>query len=143
MTRPKATPMSTALHHDEQVIAIAKDVLADIARRSSSLTYASILTDDGFEVASQHGLVARNGGRFASIASSLQALGEAAVRELQLGGSSSVLVSSDQGHIVQVRVQDSTLVLAALFGTGETLGHALATTRHGAAELGQRLPRRG
>ncbi len=135
--------MSTALHQDSDVIALATDVLGAFAAHSTSLTYASVLTDDGFEVASQHGTVAQNGGRFASIASSLQALGEAAVRELRLGGASSVLVFSDAGHVVQVRVEGTTLVLAALFGSGETLGHALALARRAASDLGRSLPRLG
>lgn len=135
--------MPTALHQDTDVIGLAQEVLADFAARSTSLTYASVLTDDGFEVASQHGAIAQNGGRFASIASSLQALGEAAVRELRLGGASSVLVFADAGHIVQVRVEGSTLVLASLFGSGETLGHALALARRAASDLAERLPRLG
>lgn len=130
-----------APQNDSDIISAAREVLANFKQHSSSLSYASVLTDDGFEVASEQGMAVANGGRFASIASSLQALGEAAVRELHLGGASSVLVFSDHGHIVQVRVEGSTLVLAALFGSGETIGHALALARRAASDLGAQLPR--
>jgi predicted regulator of Ras-like GTPase activity (Roadblock/LC7/MglB family) len=134
--------MSTvSLHHDPGVIARASAALRHLRERSGSLRYAAVLTDDGFEVQSVHsatdtGTDADDHDRFASVVSSLQALGEAAARELlDDDASPAVLVLSDSGCIVQVRVAGVALVLAALFDGDESVGQALASARETALEL--------
>ncbi|MBC2666009.1 hypothetical protein H7F51_10765 [Novosphingobium flavum] len=42
--------MTVKLHKDPAIIAHADQVLGDLAETSKSLTYATFLTDDGFEV---------------------------------------------------------------------------------------------
>jgi predicted regulator of Ras-like GTPase activity (Roadblock/LC7/MglB family) len=140
--------MSTvSLHHDPGVIARASAALRHLRERSGSLRYAAVLTDDGFTVqststvqsvhsATDTGTDAGNHDRLASVVSSLQALGEAAARELlDDDASPAVLVLSDSGCIVQVRVAGAALVLAALFDGDESVGQALASARETALEL--------
>ncbi|UJP10270.1 roadblock/LC7 domain-containing protein [Microbacterium sp. KUDC0406] len=127
---------SVALHHDEDVVAATGDVLQRLRERSPSLRYATVLTDDGFEVASVRAGATADGSRFAGIASSLQMLGEAAASELISGaGAPTVLVSDEAGHLVQVRAAGTTLVVSALFDGAEGVGQALSSARRGADEI--------
>ena len=104
---------------------------------------ARLLTDDGFEVQSvRSGAGTGSTGRLASVVSSLQALGEAAARELLAADDSpAVLVLSEAGHIVQVRVPGASLVLAALFDSDENAHGALTAARETADALALVTPR--
>lgn len=130
--------MTEPLHRDPAVIAHGDAVLREMRELATSLVYAVILTDDGFEVV--HVPAARAGdassdGRLASMASSIQALSEAVARELGIGESRSVIIDSDNGHVVQLRVPGQPLVLAALFDDDETLGKALSLSRRSAEKF--------
>src|SRR5664279_6336073 len=94
---------------------------------SSSLTYAALLTDDGFDVARLPGET--DGARFAGMASSMQALGDAVTHELKIGNSEYIIIASGKGYVVQLRVPGQLLVLSALFDNYATVGSALAIAR--------------
>lgn len=123
--RPR-TASPTPLHKDAEVIAMATTALREMTELASSLRYATVLTDDGFEVL---GLPTHKDGRLASMASSIQALSEAVAGELAIGTSQYVILAADAGHVIQLRVPGQQLVLAALFDVDETLGKALSTSR--------------
>lgn len=129
--------MTVSLHRDLDLIAAASDALQHLREHNASLRYAAVLTDDGFEVQSvRSGADAGNRDRLASVVSSLQALGEAAARELLADDTSpAVLVLSESGCIVQVRVTGASLVLAALFDGEENVGDALTSARETADML--------
>ena len=134
---------AAGLHHDPEVLAAASAALLRLRERSASLRYAAVLTDDGFEVQSvRSGAGTGSTGRLASVVSSLQALGEAAARELLAADDSpAVLVLSEAGHIVQVRVPGASLVLAALFDSDENAHGALTAARETADALALVTPR--
>lgn len=134
---------AAGLHHDPEVLAAASAALLRLRERSASLRYAAVLTDDGFEVQSvRSGADTGSTGRLASVVSSLQALGEAAARELLAADDSpAVLVLSEAGHIVQVRVPGASLVLAALFDSDENAHGALTAARETADALALVTPR--
>ena len=122
--------MSTALDKNAEVVEGGAALLSDMKDVCSSLVYAALLTDDGFEVVRLATLAATSdGGRFASMASSMQALSEAVARELHIGPSQYTIIASAHGHVVQLRVPGQPLVLSALFDDDETLGKALAVSR--------------
>ena len=103
-------------HRDPRVISLSSETLERLASEASALRFAAVLTDDGFAVHSLTTGPEVDDGRFASIASTLQALGEAAGRELlPAAGRARVLISTDAGLIAQLRVGDTNLALAALF----------------------------
>lgn len=132
--------MTTALvplHQDPIVIAHARYVLQQMDEICRSLVYAAIVTDDGFVVVTRGRET--DGGRFASMSSSVQALSDAVARELQIGLSKFVVIGSDHGHVIQQRVPGQGLVLAAHFDVDETLGKALSTTRLTAERMGDYL----
>jgi uncharacterized protein len=120
-------------HRDEVLIAHAKAVLADMAQLASSLKTAMLLTDDGFEVARYPDV--ETDGRFASISSAMQALSDAVTRELAMGSTDSVIITSAVGYVIQRRVPGRSLVLAAVFDADETLGKALSVARLSAEKL--------
>jgi len=126
--------MSTAMHHDPAAIEHGTAVLAEMKELCHSLVYAALLTDDGFEVV-RLSSTSTDGGRFASMASSMQALGDAVARELSLGTSQYIIIASPTGYVVQLRVPDHPVVLSALFDDDETVGKALAITRSSAAKM--------
>ena len=130
--------MNLAPHQDPAVITIGLSVLEQIRELCPSLVYASILTDDGFQVVEVEG-ARSDGNRFASMASSIQALSEAVTRELSIGTNSYVVIAAQNGHVIQLRVPDQSLVLAALFDTYETLGKALSVTRMAASQMSEQL----
>jgi predicted regulator of Ras-like GTPase activity (Roadblock/LC7/MglB family) len=119
--------MSTGLHLKPEVVQTATALLGDMKAAASSLMYAALLTDDGFDVARFP--VESNGERFAGMASSMQALGDAVAHELKIGESEYIIIASGTGHVVQLRVPAHELVLSALFDNDATVGHALAITR--------------
>jgi predicted regulator of Ras-like GTPase activity (Roadblock/LC7/MglB family) len=130
--------MSAILHKDERVIERGAELLAHMKDLCSSLIYAVLLTDDGFEVV-RLARTATDGGRFASMASSMQALSEAVARELHIGSAQYTIIASESGHVVQLRVPEHPLVISALFDNDETLGKALAISRQTAEKMASML----
>jgi predicted regulator of Ras-like GTPase activity (Roadblock/LC7/MglB family) len=128
------------MHHDPGAIEFGTSVLAEMKELCHSLVYAALLTDDGFEVV-RLSSTSTDGGRFASMASSMQALGDAVARELSLGTSQYIIIASPTGYVVQLRVPDHPVVLSALFDDDETVGKALAITRSSAAKMSAFLAR--
>jgi uncharacterized protein len=126
--------MSTPLHQDPVAIERGAAVLAEMKQLCTSLVYAALLTDDGFEVV-RLARAQTDGARFASMASSMQALGDAVARELQLGTSQYIIIASPAGYVVQLRVPEHPVVLSALFDDDETVGKALAVTRSSAEKV--------
>ena len=127
--------MSTAAHKDETVIAHGAEVLASMKDLSRALVYASILTDDGFEVVSVPSAGERRIGRMASMASSMQALSDAVARELQMGLSEYIIIATESGYVIQLRIPGQTLVMSTKFDDSETLGKALSISRLSATRL--------
>jgi predicted regulator of Ras-like GTPase activity (Roadblock/LC7/MglB family) len=115
-----------ALHKDPFVIGLATTALHDLTDLIPSVRYATILTEDGFEV---DGVPAYEEDRLSSMASSMQGLSEAVARELTIGRAQYVIIAADEGHAIQLRVPGQQLVLAAVFELDEPLGNALATCR--------------
>lgn len=128
--------MITQLHLDKTVVEQGALVIGEMNELCTSLLYAALLTDDGFEivhVARDYEVV--DGGRFSSMSSSIQALGEAVVHELDIGVGEYIIIASEGGYVIQLRVADHPMVLAALFSNEETLGKALSIIRLSAQRL--------
>lgn len=128
-----------ALHKDPVVQELAMVALHDLTDLAKSVRYATVLTDDGFEV---DGVPAYEDDRLSSMASSIQALSEAVVRELVLGAEQYVIIAAEVGHVIQLRVPGQQLVLAAVFDLNETLGKALTTCRIAAERFATALDSR-
>lgn len=126
--------MTIATHLNKKYISRGELALSGLKDLAPSLSYASILTEDGFSVVSVDGSEL-DSNRFASMASSTQALADAVARELKLGENEFVIVAAEQGHVVQVRVEGHPLVLAALFTDNETIGKSLSAARRTARRL--------
>lgn len=135
--------MSLAPHQDPAVIELGRTELTALREQSTSLVTASLLSDDGFEVVrvSHAAAGTTDGARFASMASSIQALSEAVARELVVGRGEYVIIAAERGHLVQMRIPGSTIVLAALFDSDEMLGKALTVARRCATRIADGLPR--
>lgn len=118
----------TSIHNDQRAIDSARAALTELREIAPSLVFASVVTDDGFEVVHVPDNSA-DSGRFASMTSSVQALGEAVTRELSIGSSGYVVIAAENGHVLQLRVPGHELIFAALFDTHETLGKALSSSR--------------
>jgi predicted regulator of Ras-like GTPase activity (Roadblock/LC7/MglB family) len=129
--------VSPGLHTKPAVVKAASTLLAEMKDVSSSLTYAALLTDDGFDVARLPGET--DGARFAGMASSMQALGDAVAHELKIGTSEYLIIASGKGYVVQLRVPGQELVLSALFDNDATIGSALAITRSYAQKMAELL----
>jgi predicted regulator of Ras-like GTPase activity (Roadblock/LC7/MglB family) len=129
--------MSTGLHMKPVVVDAALTLLTEMKAAASSLDYAALLTDDGFDVARFPAKA--DGERFAGMASSMQALGDAVTNELSIGDSEYIIIASGKGHVVQLRVPGQELVLSALFDNDATVGHALAVTRSFAQKMADLL----
>jgi len=132
--------MSLAPHQDPAVIELGRAELAAVRDTATSLVTASLLSDDGFEIVRVADASSSDGARFASMASSIQALSEAVARELTMGASEYVIIAAERGHLIQMRIPGSTIVLAALFDTDEMLGKALTLSRRCAARIAAGLP---
>jgi predicted regulator of Ras-like GTPase activity (Roadblock/LC7/MglB family) len=129
--------VSPGLHTKPAVVKAATTLLAEMKDATSSLTYAALLTDDGFDVARLPGQI--DGARFAGMASSMQALGDAVAHELKIGTSEYIIIASVKGYVVQLRVPGQELVLSGLFDNDATIGTALAITRSFAQRMADLL----
>lgn len=129
--------MSPGLHTKPAVVKAASALLDDMKQVASSLTYAALLTDDGFDVARLPGET--DGARFAGMASSMQALGDAVTHELKIGDGEYIIIASRKGYVVQLRVPGQELVLSALWDNDATIGSALAMTRTYAQKMADLL----
>jgi len=127
--------MSVPAHKDQAIIDSAAMVLNEMRALCKSLVYAALLTDDGFEVVSLPSYQQTDGSRMASMASSMQALSDAVARELKMGSSEYIIIATQTGYVLQLRVPSQTLVLSALFGDDETLGKALSISRLSAQKM--------
>ncbi|MBS7670497.1 roadblock/LC7 domain-containing protein [Croceicoccus gelatinilyticus] len=127
-----AQPVSA--HKDPVVIAFANEVLDGFSDVCRSLRYATFLTDDGFEVASIAGDEKQNR-RVASMASSMQALGDAVAKDLRIGGAEYIIIAAETGYVIQMRVPEHAMVLAAHFDAAETVGKALSVARLAASNM--------
>jgi predicted regulator of Ras-like GTPase activity (Roadblock/LC7/MglB family) len=121
------TAIALAPHKDPFVIGLATTALHDLTDLIPAVRYATVLTEDGFEV---DGVPAYEEDRLSNMASSLQGLSEAVARELAMGRTQNVIVATDDGHVVQLRVSGQQLVLAAVFDLDVPLWRALATCRY-------------
>ena len=126
--------MSAAAHTNPELIEAATAILTEMKDVASSLVYAALLTDDGFDVARlpDDGI---DGARFASMASSMQALGDAVAHEVRIGTGEYIIIASGKGYVVQLRVPDNHMVLSGLFDNDATVGNALAITRSTAQKM--------
>jgi uncharacterized protein len=129
--------VSPGLHTKPAVVKAATALLAEMKEATSSLTYAALLTDDGFDVARLPGQI--DGARFAGMASSMQALGDAVAHELKIGTSEYIIIASAKGYVVQLRVPGQELVLSGLFDNDATIGTALAVARSFAQKMADLL----
>lgn len=130
--------MTADARFSEPVVDVARAAIERIRTGSSSLALALVLSDDGFEVV-RTPIGGESDGRFASISSSVQALGEAVVDELGAGAGEAVIVQASQGFVVQMRVPGQPYVLAAHFRTGDNLGTAMSFVRLAAQEIAENL----
>ncbi|MEV8252538.1 roadblock/LC7 domain-containing protein [Rhodoglobus sp. NPDC076762] len=136
MNQPFAPAASLAPHLNPVHIEAGNRTLAEMQDLASSLTFAAMLTDDGFEIVHLNG-AHTDGGRFASMSSSVQALSDAVAHELKIGTNEYVIIASELGHVIQLRVQGHPIVLAALFDTHETLGKGLSIARIAARRMAE------
>lgn len=118
----------TPAHKDPDVIRRGEAALAEVREACRSLVFASLITEDGFEIVRTPHADGEDG-RLASMSSSVQALADAVSRELRLGDSEYVIIASEAGHVIQRRVPGQPIVFAGVFDTDETLGKALSISR--------------
>lgn len=124
--------MTTALHHNKDVVARGGVLLTELDSLCTSFLYAVLVTDDGFEVASVAG---SDHERLASMVSSLQALAEGVAEELKIGTSEYVVLATEDGHVIQLRIPRQQLVLSAVFNKSETLGKVLSASKSTAEQI--------
>lgn len=102
-----------APHRDPAIVSAASAALAGFAAECRLLRAASALTDDGFTIARIP--QAGTGERLASMASTLQALTDAVVRELRIGTTDHLQVVASEGAVVVRRVGAQRCAIIAVF----------------------------
>jgi uncharacterized protein len=126
------------LHQQEEVRNLCAEALEALKVTCPSLKFAVMVSDDGFDVAAA-GAAGQSGGRLASMASSMQALGDAVAREMKLTPCDHILLESSDGHVLQRRVPNHRLVLCAVFDHYETVGRAIFATNECAAAVSSKM----
>lgn len=117
----------------EAMIQETKTVLEELRTSSAALELAVVLSDDGFEV-SRVGDEEAEDGRFASMASSVQALSEAVTDDRNLGKQDVVVIQGVSGKILQLRLAEN-YVLSAQFSNSDLLELNLIDLRKVAPKL--------
>lgn len=125
------------MHRDPVVIDAAQECLEQMRASMPSLIGAMLLTDDGFEIARTPAKprtavdvpeTETTSRRLASLASSMQALSDAIVRELRIGDQRLSLIETERGRIVFRRIPEHPIVLAAMMHDDTTLGQGMSGT---------------
>jgi predicted regulator of Ras-like GTPase activity (Roadblock/LC7/MglB family) len=107
------------------------EALNGLVRDVPSISAAVVATADGFEVASVQTRGSVAAARLSALASSLLALGHAALRELSMNGGGSVLVENAMGKILLMEVHRNRLpiVLCVVADADATTGTVLWAAR--------------
>ncbi len=126
------------VHQQQNVRDLCATALVKLKASCSSLTFAVVVSDDGFDVA-LIGDHVQQGGRLGSMTSSMQALGDAVTREMKLGDCDHILLETKTGHIIQRRIAGLPLVLCAVFDHHETVGRAIFATNDCASFAAENL----
>lgn len=118
-----------------------QDELETLVAQTLGVDSAAVVTGDGFEVASvlRTGVVAD---KLAAMVSSLLALSDAVARELDMLGCRNVIVETEAGAVVTLRVpaEGHELLISVLCSDAASLGSVLFAARDTARALGRRLP---
>ncbi len=117
-----------------ELVAAGTAALDELKSGVPGLVLAVLISDDGFEVVRTPRLQ-ESDGRFASMASSVQALSEAVIHELKIGTGDAVIIQAADGVVIQMRVPGQSIVLSGLFRTDESLGRCLVSVRAAGAAL--------
>lgn len=119
-------------------VGICEEALRKLMSDVPSITAAVVATADGFEVASAQAEGRMSATRLSALASSLLALGQAALRELSMAGSGSVLIENTMGKImlVDVRREHLPVVLCVVADEMAMTGKVLWAAKQCAATLG-------
>ncbi|TPX00914.1 roadblock/LC7 domain-containing protein, partial [Schumannella luteola] len=99
------------------VVSAAVAALAGLAAVCRPLRAAIVLTDDGFEIA-RIPRGADEHRRLASMASAMQALADAVVRELRIGTNQHLVIDASEGAVVALRVGHLPCALVAVLDDG-------------------------
>jgi predicted regulator of Ras-like GTPase activity (Roadblock/LC7/MglB family) len=125
---------------DAVLRATCQEEIEALVGQTRGIESASVVSGDGFEIASvlRHGIA---GDKLAAMASSLLALSEAVVQELRMNACRNVIIESDAGSVVTLRVPDSAreLLISVLCSDAASLGSVLFAARGSARTLGERL----
>lgn len=118
-------------------VGVCDDALRKLMSDVPSITAAVVATADGFEVASAQAEGRMSATRLSALASSLLALGQAALRELSMAGSGSVLIENAMGKImlVDVRREHLPVVLCVVADEMAMTGKVLWAAKQCAATL--------
>ncbi|HRG14565.1 MAG TPA: roadblock/LC7 domain-containing protein [Pseudomonadota bacterium] len=120
--------------------AMCKEQLRLLLASADGADSAAIVSGDGFDIASQlHDNISP--GRIAAMTSSLHALALAASGELALGANRSVVVESELGTLVVLRVPSTQaeLLLSVIARSSSVLGSVLFAARRCVDAIGLRM----
>ncbi len=131
------------MNHDERLQKACQQHIETLVQQTRGIASASVVSGDGFEVAS----LMRDeisGDKLAAMASSLLALSEAVVQELRMDGCRNIIIESERGSVVSLRIPASEheLLLCVLCNDSASLGAVLFAARSTAQGIGMSLEAR-
>ncbi len=131
----KSSTLTDALGAD--YIALCSAALARLMTDVPSIQAAVVATADGFEVTSAQTNGQLAASRLSALASSLLALGQAALRELAMNGSGSILIENEMGKIMLIDVRRNQIpVVLCVVADGDAItGKVLWAAKQCAADL--------
>jgi predicted regulator of Ras-like GTPase activity (Roadblock/LC7/MglB family) len=128
------------IRNSQVFVAMCREQLRLLLASADGADSAAIVSGDGFDVASQlHDNISPS--RIAAMTSSLHALALAASSELALGANRSVVVESELGTLVVLRVPSAQaeLLLSVITRSSSVLGSVLFAARRCVDTIGQRM----
>lgn len=120
-----------------------REEIESLVTRTAGIEAAAVVSGDGFEIASVlRGEVCAD--KLAAMASSLLALSEAVVQELRMQACRNVIIESERGCVVMLRVPAAgpELLISVLCNDSVSLGSVLFAARGSVRTLGLRLDAR-
>ena len=128
---------------NEQLLALCKEALENLANDCPGLQLATIATRDGFELVSVSKGVQT--AKIAVMSGTMHALGDSIVTESHLRTCHNVIIEAEAGKVVILAVPElqEHLVLTGVAGTGTNLGMLLRQCKNCCEEIASRALGRG
>lgn len=123
----------------DYLISFAHEKLTTILNEVNGLEYVMLCSTDGFELSSVHKKNVKNSGKLAAVSSSILAMVQAFLGEINLNGCQSITLDAENGKalISAIPNQKYPMLIVAITSKDVMLGHLLIEVKKCSQEIAE------